>query len=254
MPLLGLVMGQDCQRTINLALKSLQGVDALIYVDGGSKDNTLEIAKDKCTEILHYEWDKNKKHMPSIQKQRVLEHLKEKYSGWWCIYIDADEFIDDINKLKEFINNIHSGHFTVFNVRMRHFVYHFKFEDSSRDIHLGLHRLFKVMPYLKFPEGEHICFEPNNNYKIDNCVAVTIWHLAYCDGVWAVKKRYDEQKGRWNETSHPQDFLNQWKNSHIFGFYPFKEIRTEDIPKILFEEFGTSYEKLVGGNNGTAGK
>ena len=40
-------MGQNCERFIDMCLESVQDADAIVYIDGGSTDRTLEIVKDK---------------------------------------------------------------------------------------------------------------------------------------------------------------------------------------------------------------
>ena len=98
------IIGQNCENTIDMCLKSVKDADKIIYVDGGSTDSTLDIVDNKA-KILYNTFDKSNPNMISIQRNFYLDYLKKNHMGDWCLVLDADEVVDEnmIKKIKLFL-------------------------------------------------------------------------------------------------------------------------------------------------------
>mgnify|MGYP003132658378 FL=1 len=249
--MIGFVIGQNCENTIELSIDSLKGCDKIYFLDGGSTDTTLELIKDKEVEVLHNTWDNSIEGMPGIQKSFMLKHLLKNHKDEWCIYLDADEMLDDYNKLEKWINKYGDVlKFPILNVKMRHLIGDLVHEDAMHPEHLVPTRLFKIKHGLEYPEGEHVVMNydkqiPEQGYC---CRDVTIWHLAYCGNIWDIKKRYDNQINRRGNASHPESFLNQWRNAHLFGGYPKKQFNPVELPDLLLNKFDIEKDELYFAN------
>jgi len=245
--MIGFIIGQNCENTIELSIDSLNGCDKIYFLDGGSTDTTLELVKDKEVEVLHNTWDNSRDGMPGIQKSFMLKHLLKKHKGEWCIYLDADEMIEDIDTLNKWIEKYEDNlKFPILNVKMRHLIGDLVHEDAMQPEHTVPTRLFKIKYGLEYPKGEHVVMQydkkiPEQGYC---CRDVTIWHLAYCGGVWGIKKRYDNQTNRLGNASHSESFLKQWRNAHLFGGYPKKQFNPVELPNLLLNKFGIEKDEL----------
>jgi glycosyltransferase involved in cell wall biosynthesis len=81
------MMVQNVEKTLPIALESLNNIyDELIIVDGGSNDNTCEIASNYGAIIIHSPW-------PGNHSQQRNIYLKSVEMDWIFV-LDADEFID----------------------------------------------------------------------------------------------------------------------------------------------------------------
>lgn len=260
MKLIAYVMGQNADRTIELCFKSLKGVDEIVFVDGGSTDRTLELAKNYDVKVIHNKWDQAKHGMASIQKNLMLEYVKEKYMGDWVLHIDADEIIEDngIEKIKEFINN--KPPYEIYDIKMKHLVYNLRYEDSTRDIHYAPTRLFKVDKDIYYPTGEHVILLSKVTGDVRGLSPILIWHFAYCGGIWDIRTRYigqDERRVNEKERglgAHTKEFLDTWRNVHLFGTYPIKKVEPTDLPQLLLSEFLIDKDEIYFANRGIEGK
>jgi len=81
------MMVQNAEKTLAISLESLDSVyDELIIVDGGSQDNTCEIALSYGARLIHSPWPGNH----SEQRNMYLKEVKTD----WVFVLDSDEFID----------------------------------------------------------------------------------------------------------------------------------------------------------------
>lgn len=240
--MIGIVMGQDCERTLALAIKSLKGCSQVYYMDGGSTDQSINIAIDNRAIIWNHPWDSNKKDMAGIQKKIMYDKAKKLHPGEWCAYIDADEMFED-GGIDRFIN-YPDKELNVYSVRMRHLIYNFAHEDDTKPDHSTHGRFFKLIDDVTIPHGNHVFFmdTKNNHYQTLNIV---VWHFAYCGGMWDIKKRYDGQKSRTGGyVSHSLGFIKDWKNKHLFSEYPIRRIHPLDLPSDLLEDFDLSKDEI----------
>src|SRR3990167_1550657 len=120
--LITVIMGQNCEKFIKMCLESVKDADAIVYIDGGSEDNTFNYLKDFHGEgtgsidsydhdrrewtrgiiptkwMIHREYNQENKGMNGIQRNHYLKFVKEKYPDDWCLVLDADEVVDDLNE------------------------------------------------------------------------------------------------------------------------------------------------------------
>ena len=167
------IMGQDCEKYLGMCLESVNlYADNTIYLDGGATDNkSTQLAKRYGAVILQHQFNQKDKLMNSKQKNFFLEYLKKNYINEWVLYLDADEVIDDLSKVKEFINS-HEKLNPLISIKMRHFENTFGTEDATHEEHFVPHRLFKVNKDMYFPDGEHtVLWKKKDNIKLSNVLS-----------------------------------------------------------------------------------
>lgn len=239
MKLVVCIMGQNCEKFIGMCLESVKDADRIIYCDGVSTDNTLDIVIDKMPKygaIISNQFDQKDKKMNGKQRNFYLKYLKKFYPNDWCLCIDADEVVEDLSKIKEFIKIANEG---LYSVKMRHLIGDLAHEDAMTPIHFVLNRLFKIDKAESYPEVEHPVLQ---GHEIGNTICTTIWHLAYIPNMWDFKKRYENHLKKSN--MHTPQFLKQWYHAHLFGVYPKAAFDPVELPKIILDEFGVDKDEL----------
>ena len=129
-----LVIARNESANISECIKSMQGLaDEIIILDGGSTDNTVEIAESLGARVVkHPEWEGYGKQRQKLQNYAVCD---------WCLWLDADERLtEELRKeIKDFIekagqneilNISRANH--AFGVRIRHCGY---FPDRVMRVH-----------------------------------------------------------------------------------------------------------------------
>jgi len=239
------VMGQNCEKTIDMCLESVKGADAIVYCDGGSKKELIEHVKgylkyDDFINVIQNPYDQKDPKMNGKQRNFYLNYLKENYPDHWALCLDADEVVEDLSKIKEFIQT-HSP--DLYSVKMRHFIGDLGHEDSTVPEHYVLNRLFRIDSAGIYPEVEHPVLQQINgtsmNYKTD---CTTIWHLAYIPNLWDIKKRYDNHLAK--SQMHTPEYLKGWYYAHLFGSYPKKPFNPVEIPRVILNKFGINKDEL----------
>ena len=264
------IMGQDCENFIDMALESVKDADSIIYCDGGSKPQFWRYFDEKIFELgikdkvekIHNAYDQNIKEMNGRQRNFYLTYLQNSYPDDWCLAIDADEVVADLSKVKKFIQIAPS---TTYFVHMRHFQQDLGHEDATKDNHYVANRLFKVSEADKYPEVEHSVLIPKpitekqkefigwsdtptqshtgyiglvgreEQALVGSTACTTIWHLAYIPNLWDIKKRYECHKAK--SEMHTPEFLKSWYRSHLFGSYPKRPIAAIDVPGVILRKF-----------------
>lgn len=82
MKISALFIAKNEQDIVRTALESVKDFDEIIFVDTGSTDNTIEIAKEYTNKIFHFEWIKDF----SAARNFAIEQS----TGDWCYSIDCD--------------------------------------------------------------------------------------------------------------------------------------------------------------------
>lgn len=258
------IMGQDCEKHIGMCLESVKDADAIVYCDGGSTDNTLkyvtsfdEAVYNNAPEIpttftiIQNPFDQEDKEMNGKQRNFYLEYVKEHYPGWWCLALDSDEVVEDLQQIIKWINKYNdiSDLYPCVSVKMRHFIGDLGHEDTTVKEHMVLHRLFKITKDLYYPLGEHsILLCKDKQPRKYECRDTTIWHLAYIPNMWEIKKRYDNHMKK--SEMHTPDFLKKWYYAHLFGKYPRQEIQLTDIPQAILSAFEIDKDEFYFANRG----
>jgi glycosyltransferase involved in cell wall biosynthesis len=169
MPVLSLCMiVKNEEKFLRDCLESVKSVaDEMIIVDTGSTDNTIEIAKEYNTNILHYEWNNNF----SAARNFALKNC----TGNWILYLDADERLSE-KSTEEVRRNL--GKYEKLGVKCT-----VKSIDSfnNRDNSMKYTRLFRNLPDIEFTGRVHEQIDPSlikQYYKIVNS-NIEIIHFGY---------------------------------------------------------------------------
>jgi len=241
------IMGQDCERFLPMALESVKEADDVVFLDGGSRDDTQKIfEKAGLNHFLVHEYDQKDKQMNGKQRNIYLDYVKDNYPDWWCLVLDADEVVEDFSKIKEFIQMTQPG---LFSVKMRHFEGDLGHEDTSVPEHYALNRLFKISEAGMYPLQEHPVLQPKDKETLmSNYRNTTIWHLAYTQGIFDVKKRYENHLKK--SQIHSEEYLRNWYKAHLFGVFPKQPINLEEVPPIIFKHFKIDPDEIYFANRG----
>lgn len=250
--IVAVIMGQDCKKFIGMCLESVKDADSIVYLDGGSEDNSHNIAQDFLMKhkkiapaaVLIHKYNQEDKGMNGKQRNFYLDYVKKNYPGWWCLVVDPDEVVEDFSKIRNFINTLPKDkHDILWCIKMRHLVGDLGHEDATQPVHFVPCRLFKIRENIFYQEMEHPVLVTNeileNMDKLGNYLAniqpTTIWHLRECTGIFNTLKKH-----KWNlkkSEMHSKEELTKWYHKMIFGYYPTSIVRQSELPKIIREEF-----------------
>jgi glycosyltransferase involved in cell wall biosynthesis len=248
------VMGQNCEKFIEMCLESVKDADAIVYCDGGSEDKTIELIArfefdkefttpddgkvHKGINIIENAYNQDDPTMNGKQRNFYLNWVKDIFPDYWCLVLDADEVVEDLNKIKEFINqdNVVKSDIGVWNVKMRHLYNTLGEEDATVPIHFVPSRLFKISMANNYPEVEHPVLTAINR-KIASCPSTTIWHLAFAGSLWEIKKRFDGEYKHLAKSIHTEEKLKTLYFSRFLGLYPTKKVSFLEIPNIILKYF-----------------
>jgi len=247
--LVTVIMGQDCEKFIGMALESVKDSDAIVYCDGGSTDPIFwdKMRKRKDITLIENEYDKEDKGMNGKQRNFYLDYVKKNFPDHWCLCIDADEIVEDLSKIKKFIQTANPIKY-LYNIRMRHLIGDLGHEDATQPVHFVPCRLFHIDSDLLYPESEHPVLQSKDGKVPLNQGMTTIWHLSYIPGMFEIKKKYDNHMKKSN--IHSPDYLAGWYRAHLFGQYPTKQFNPVELPKIILDEFGIDKDELYFANRG----
>jgi len=251
------VMGQNCERFIDMCLDSVEDADELIFCEG--LEPSPEINYSESYQIFRRKfpaghwiaqvYDQEDKTMNGKQRNFYLNYLKKEFPEHWALCLDVDEIVEDLSKVREFIQTADKG---VYSVKMRHLIGDFGHEDATVKTHWVPNRLFKIECADHYPEVEHpVLIGKNESVKAQSMGGTdctTIWHLAYTPNMWEIKKRYDNHLKKSN--MHTPEYLKSWYYAHLFGTYPKSQFDPVELPKQLLDKFGVNRDELYFGNRG----
>jgi 2-polyprenyl-3-methyl-5-hydroxy-6-metoxy-1,4-benzoquinol methylase len=252
--LIVVIMGQNCEKFIGMALESVKDVDEIVFCEGlepNQKDipisNSYKIFREKCPSghWIGNVYNQEDPTMNGKQRNFYLNYIRKEFKNDWCLVIDADEVVENLNEVKKFIQTANPG---LYSIHMRHFIHNLGYEDAMVPKHFALNRLFKIDEADKYPEVEHPVLQPKDVSKQDVTEITTLWHLGYISGVFDIYKKYLNHSLKSN--MHTPQFLKQWKNSHILGKYPIKEVNILEIPKVILNNFGIDKDEIYFSNRG----
>lgn len=232
--LIVVIMGQNCEKFLPMALKSVKGADQIIFCDGDPDANACsEMAIKQGVEVITKEYDQDDKCANGKQRNFYLNWLKCQHPNDWALCIDADEVVEDIEKFKLFIQTAEPA---LYSLNMRHFIGDLGHEDANQSP--VLNRLFKISEAKSYPEVEHPVLE-GTKYGLSS---LTIWHLAYIPNLFDYRKKYENHLKKSN--MHTPEYLENWYKQHLFGQYPRKPINLKEIPKVILDEFGIDKDEF----------
>lgn len=245
------VMGQNCEKFIGMCLESVKEADNIIYLDGGSTDKSLDVAEKYKAKLLYNEFKQYDKLMNSKQRNFYLDYLKKNHMNEWVLVLDADEIVDNLGKIKELIQKPLKELIPMISIKMRHFENTLGTEDKTVEEHFVPNRLFYVTEDLYYPDGEHtVLWKKKAGVKLTNeqmgkysgKYGGVIWHLAYCSGIFDIRKRYLNHLKK--SEIHTKEFMDEWYFNHLFGSYPTNKVNPEDIPSVILKEFLIDPDKI----------
>jgi len=230
--LIVVIMGPGKEHFAEMCLDSVKDADDVFYWTNNVKNIPI-IKKPNLFGIIDNEWDETDPATNGKCRQRYLEHLKENYPDDWCLCLDEDELVEDLQKIRDFIND-KDRQDGIYNVKMRHFIGDLGHEDAVMLVHVVPGRLFKISEAIKYPEHSHPVLEGK---LMGACLDTTIWHLGHLPVEYMdyILKRYKQHSN--DSIIHNPEFLEQWKMSHLFGQYPKREINPVELPKQICDRY-----------------
>jgi glycosyltransferase involved in cell wall biosynthesis len=234
-------IGQDVEKTIKLSIDSIYDcVDEIIFVDGGSRDKTIEYLRgyNKVT-IIQRTFEKEHKGAIGRARNAYLKHIQETHLNDWCLVLDPDEVCDEnIVVLKKCIKLAKQEKVNdcSFNIKMRHLVYNLSTEDATEKEHFAPRRFFKITKSLYYPETEHAVLQSKEkDFPTYKCRSTTIWHLAYAMNMFNLHKRYQNHLAK--SEIHTPLYLHGWYIAHALGEYPTQKFDVFELPSVLKKAF-----------------
>jgi len=257
-----IIMGQNCEKFLPMCLESVKDADAIVYCDGGSRDGTITYLFDNefydgrekgenipfnliDRRIINNTYNQDDPQMNGKQRNFYLDYVKKEFSSWWCLVLDADEVVENIVEIKNWINRVPEG---VYSVKMRHFHNDLGHEDNNTPEHWVPNRLFKISCADKYTEVEHSILQAIPDVQVAATACTTIWHLAHINHCFSIKARYE--KNLKHSNMHTPEFLNTWYRAHLFGRYPNKEVNPIEIPKPILDYFRIDKDEFYFANRG----
>ncbi|RLC34044.1 MAG: hypothetical protein DRZ76_03400, partial [Candidatus Nealsonbacteria bacterium] len=257
-------IGQDVEKTLSLSLDSIKSIaDYIIFVDGGSKDKTLDILKkfgfNDYTEepvpkykLIHREYEHSHKGANGRARNCYLDFIKKHFKEEWCLVLDPDEIVTNPEKIKEMINTLDDKKQWIISPKMEHLIYCLGFVDATQPEHFVPGRLFNINEELFYPEIEHPVLQSKVSNVRFNANIFTIWHLAYCKEMFELRKKILTHRKK--STIHSPQFLDWWYHSHLAGEYPVRKIELSSLPKIIKKYFMIDEDYLYFKNRGIEAK
>ena len=241
-----IIMGPGKQHFLEMCFDSVTDADKILYFTS-DQPFTLSSGLEHLPsnqEVYYNHWDDNDKATNGKCRNEYLNMLKEKYSNDWCLVLDEDELVEDLSKIKEFIQEATPG---IYNVKMRHFIGDIGHEDANMPVHVVPGRLFKISEAKGYPLHSHPVLEGE---LIGACLDTTIWHLGHLpiDYMDYILKRYKQHAN--DSTIHNQDFLKVWKLAHLFGQYGNKEINPIELPQQILDRYELDKDEFYFANRG----
>jgi len=239
------VMGDNGSKFIDMCFNSIIEADKIIFCWGKEDNKTLEKFnewKNKYPEkfvLIQNSYNQEDKKMNGRQRNFYLDYLKNNYPDDWNLSLDLDEVVENLNEVKRFINQAEPG---VYSPKMRHLIGDLSHEDVTQEIHFVLNRLFKISEADKYPEQEHPILLQKGEQKPVGVNALVIWHLAYINGMFDIKKKYDNHMKK--SQIHSKEFLRGWYFNHLFGMYPKKRFNIGELPNSILKEFGLPKDEI----------
>ena len=239
------VMGPGKKHFAEMCLDSVKDADSISYWTN-NKEFMFKYSDSKFyNDVIFYnDWDEKDPATNGKCRNRYLKYLKENHPNDWCLVLDEDELVEDLDKVKQFIQDAKPG---IYNVKMRHFIGDLGHEDAITPTHVVPGRLFKISEAKGYPEHSHPVLQGE---LMGACLDTTIWHLGHLavDYMDYILMRYKQHSA--DSKIHTQQFLKQWKMSHLLGQYPFLQINPVELPKQICDRYELDKDEFYFMNRG----
>lgn len=243
MKIVAYYIGENVGNFIQSSMKSLLTfIDFILFIDGGSTDNTLEKIRelnDERIEILKIPYEHWSSEANGNQRNNALNFLKEKFKDEediWVLRIDPDEVLDDNGwRLKQLIEYGNRFGIDAFHLKMEHCIWNLGLIDATRPEHFVPFGFFKLNKSLIYPNVEHpvLCGVKG---KIENSDICTLWHFRECLQLFEFEKKFQNNFEKSN--MHTQEELLKWYYMMILGTYPTRKLDNVDrLPNSIKERF-----------------
>ncbi len=231
-----IILSSNHEEFIDLTIDSvLNFADRILVIGNPNKETRKRILKSKNRKVeLHWRnWD------GSYGKARNFGLGKIKQNEW-ILSLDADEVLNDYGfMVKEIINE--KLKINNYNIEYIHFIRDFGHIDSTTEKHIGIKRLFKNKNVQYKTEVHELPFSPDfiETGMLKN---IKIYHLGYLKGIDTITNKF---KMNLNKSHiHSKEFLYKWKDMHLFGKYPVKEIEADNIHSRIIKKAFLLEEKI----------
>lgn len=143
------MMVKDEEKNLRRCLENLKpivnaGLAELIIVDTGSKDSTVAIAKEYTEEVYFHLWNKNFSEM----RNKSISYAK----GEWIFIIDADERLDDIDKMIALLSSKELDKYNTVLVQVKNL---YDYKDENRYNLILSPRLFRNDKEFRYEGAVH---------------------------------------------------------------------------------------------------
>ncbi|KRQ85977.1 SPBc2 prophage-derived glycosyltransferase SunS [Caloramator mitchellensis] len=162
-------MVKDEEKNIKKCLESIKKLlendfAELVIVDTGSKDRTVEIAKEYTDKIYHHDWNNNF----SVMRNISISYAK----GEWILIIDADEEVENSAEIIELLKSPSLNGFNTIIINVKNLSTH----NKNQYVVNASPRIFKNDGTFKYQGSVHNqpIFQPPIYYS-----NISLWHYGY---------------------------------------------------------------------------
>lgn len=228
------MIGENEEKALRHSIPSfINKVDAFVYVDGGSKDDSVTVAKTLGGQklfLIESPFQHANKGANGIQRNIYLEYAKKNFPGWLCLVVDPDEVVSGNLAFADHKNNN-------WNIPMDHFIGNLGRVDATLPSHVVLRRLFIVTPDVYYPLEEHCVLQGPNLLPpaVTQSETCKLWHLGYARNMYTLLDRIHTHKEK--SIMHNKRFLDDWYHGHLLGYYPTRPFDFHQLPNSIRETF-----------------
>ncbi|MFC0477856.1 glycosyltransferase [Robertmurraya beringensis] len=177
----GCIIAKNEEGSIGRCIESLKNVcDEIILVDTGSKDSTVEIATSLGVNVYYFKW------VDDFSKAKNF--AKEKATGDWIIFLDADEYLPKLNR--DVLVNLASKPGNFDSVLCE--IINIDENSNASQSHIG-NRFFRNLKSIKFIGKIHEDLRKDNHYltSINGYNELKIIHTGYSPTIIKEKNKFE---------------------------------------------------------------
>lgn len=138
-----------------------------IVVDTGAPTEAIELAKKYATQIVHFEWCNDFSKARNVGLRLC--------SGDWFLYLDDDEYFDNVQPIIDFLNSDASSNYTTASYDVHNY---YSYDSDSHNCEQVI-RMVKRVSNLSFKHSVHEIFDPVGLYKNTYHTSAFTHHYGY---------------------------------------------------------------------------